>query len=92
MPVDVTEMIACLEGKLQFEVDNRKDKVLRLTVEDRLVAWTKVSHGRGFDIGDSLLSKMARQIHLSTSQLKKAISCELSREQYMEKLRVGGFL
>ena len=44
---------------------------------------TKTSHGRsGVDISDSLLSRMARQCHMSNSQFRNFVDCSLTRRGY----------
>jgi hypothetical protein len=53
---------------------------------------TKTSHGRGFDISDSLLGMMARQCALPRAQFLKLIECPLSREDYEVVLRREGKL
>ncbi|MEE4380062.1 MAG: hypothetical protein V2J55_21455 [Candidatus Competibacteraceae bacterium] len=56
------------------------------------LAKTKTSHGRGFDIGDSLLGMIARQCALTRAQFLKLIECPLSREEYETVLRDFGKL
>lgn len=44
---------------------------------------TKTSHGRrGADISDSLLSRMARQCHMSPPQFRDFVDCSLTRRHY----------
>lgn len=44
---------------------------------------TKTSHGRGgADISDSLLSRMARQCHMSNPQFRDFVDCSLTRRGY----------
>lgn len=59
----------------------------------KALAKTKTSHGRGFDIDDSLLGMMAKQCALTTrAQFLKLIECPLSREDYENLLRQAGKL
>ena len=58
----------------------------------KALAKTKTSHGRGFDIDDSLLGKMAQQCILTRPQFLKLIECPLSREAYEVILRQEGKL
>ncbi|MFO1430534.1 MAG: hypothetical protein U1F76_10410 [Candidatus Competibacteraceae bacterium] len=58
----------------------------------KALAKTKTSHGRGFDIDDSLLRMMARQCALTRAQFLKLIECPLSREDYETLLRQTGKL
>lgn len=46
-------------------------------------AWTKTSHGTSHKtLGDTLTSKMARQIGLTHGQFKLLIECPMSRVEY----------
>jgi predicted RNA binding protein YcfA (HicA-like mRNA interferase family) len=48
---------------------------------------TKVSHSsKGKDIPSDLISKMAKQCHLSKNDFLEFIDCSLSQEQYVSKL------
>ena len=48
---------------------------------------TKTSHGRrSADIGDRLLSRMAKQCHLSNRQFRNFVDCSLSRHGYEREL------
>ncbi|MDR1019488.1 MAG: hypothetical protein LBL73_01920 [Synergistaceae bacterium] len=50
---------------------------------------TKISHGSAKDIGDSLVSEMARQCRIKKTEFVDLINCSLSRKQYekiLEKL------
>jgi len=48
---------------------------------------TRVSHqSGGGDIGDNLLSAMARQVRLSRRDFEQLVDCPLSREAYEAKL------
>jgi hypothetical protein len=42
---------------------------------------TKVSMGSNHDIGDSLISKMARQVQLSKDEFGNLVDCRLSGEE-----------
>ena len=44
---------------------------------------TMTSHGRrSADIGDPILSRMAKQCHLSNQQFRDFVDCSLSRNDY----------
>lgn len=54
---------------------------------------TKISHGpKSETIGVELISKMARQCHLSRKQFLDLIDCRLAEEAYREILRQQGFV
>ena len=54
---------------------------------------TKMSHGGGNDLPDSLLTKMARQMKFDKkSDLIKFVECEISGEDYREILVSKGII
>ncbi len=55
-------------------------------------ARTKTSHGRGFDLDDSLLAQMARQVGLTKKQFLDLVDCPLSRDDYEKLLKEAGKL
>ncbi len=56
------------------------------------LAKTHTSHGRGFDIDDSLLSQMARQCGITRQQFLRLVECPLQRPEYEGLLRQAGKL
>lgn len=71
-----------------------KDLMFRYWVAGRYTGcWTKVSHGADFDIGDSLVGQMKKQLRLeSRQQVKELCECTLSLEKYNAILRAHGIL
>lgn len=70
--------------------EDRSRKHLRYKVFDdngTFVAATHISHGVS-DINDDLLTLMARQLGIRTSELRAIIICELNRLDYL-KLATG---
>ena len=56
--------------------------------DNRVVARTKVSHGTKYkDLGDDLISRMARQCWLNTQEFLELVDCTLSQQGYEDKLR-----
>ncbi len=53
---------------------------------------TKVSRGPDHDIGKKLLSKMARQCHLTTRQFQDYIDCPMRYPECLTHLRSQGIL
>ena len=43
---------------------------------------TKISHGE-MEIGDPLIAKMARQLHISKADFVDLVSCKIDGEQYL---------
>ena len=57
-----------------------------------LFARTKISHGMlGSTISVDLISKMARQLHLTKKEFLDLIDCPMDEEQYREILGEKGF-
>ena len=52
---------------------------------------TRLSHGVS-EYGDSLLGQMARQLHLTRTDLGELIECPLKEDQYRQKLISGGHI
>jgi len=53
---------------------------------------TKVSHGvMGDTIGANLISRMAKQLHLTKKQFLELIDCPLDENGYRQILREAGF-
>ncbi len=51
------------------------------------VVRTKVSHGTKYkDLGDDLLTQMARQCKLTKSQFLRLVDCPMSQEEYESTL------
>lgn len=51
---------------------------------------TKFSMGSGKDIGDSLISIMAKQVRLNKADFMKLIQCTLSKEEYRDLMIKNG--
>ncbi len=67
-----------------FSVSNADHKKYILFVKGtKTSVWTKVSHGSKSEIGDPLLSIMARQLRLRKSQFLDLIDCPLSQNDYL---------
>lgn len=52
---------------------------------------TKVSHGSKSDITSGLVSAMARQCRIPTTQSKKFAECTINQQQYEQLLTVSGY-
>lgn len=48
---------------------------------------TKISHGER-EIGDPLIAKMARQLHISKADFVDLVSCNIDGEQYLSMVDV----
>jgi len=52
---------------------------------------TKTSHNKQ-DIGDSLISCMKKQLHLSKKDFSRLIECPMKQEEYEVKMKEQGIL
>jgi hypothetical protein len=76
-----------LNQKWFVEVYGSDHRVFEYYIDGRWILRTKVSHGRGGDIGHVLIKKMARQCRLSYNQFIDLVNCTLSAERYCEIIR-----
>ncbi len=87
-----------LTGKFGFEpVEGTRHEALAFHYRGKKVATTRFSRGsRSGDIGPSLLRMIARQIRLESPgalpTLYGMVECSESLANYLEKLKLGGFL
>src|ERR1017187_5897676 len=70
-----------LKSKFKFEESETDHHIYTLVVEDKVVRWTKVSHGNK-EIYDTLIGKMAQQLGVRNKQFSEMINCSISKDQY----------
>lgn len=86
------EIKESLENK-GFSMSNADHKKYILFVKGtKTSVWTKVSHGSKSDIGDPLLSMMARQLRLRKNQFLDLIDCPMSHDDYLIILHDNGHI
>ncbi len=88
MPVSVRKLDHILVNVLGFERRMGRHQIYILRTGEKQVARTLISHGVR-EIGDELLSLIARQMRITPVQLKKIISGELGRTDYYHLLGIG---
>lgn len=66
-------------------------KYFEFYYEDKLVAWTKISHNNQ-DIGSTLIKLMSYQCKLDKKDFVDLIKCPLSKKAYIKILEKKGFL
>ncbi len=66
-------------------------KYLELFYNDKLVLYTKLSHGNK-DIGNHLIKQMSVQCHLGKDEFIDLSNCPLSKNDYFEILEKKGLL
>lgn len=81
MPIDARRMATALANKLGFTVEQRRHQVFQLEYRGNTVT-TLMSHGAQ-EIDDRLAARMALQLNLTMPQLREAVACPLSREDYL---------
>jgi predicted RNA binding protein YcfA (HicA-like mRNA interferase family) len=87
MPVTKRDFIRLLKRLGFTEVPGKDHLYFELRFTNRIIR-TKVSHGRGKDISNALLSHILRnQIYLTKAEFNRAKQGQLSRAEYLEILR-----
>lgn len=66
-------------------------KYLDFYLEDKLVLYTKISHGND-DIDDYLIKQMSYQCKLTKKEFMDLANCPLSKEKYIKILSNKGLL
>jgi hypothetical protein len=54
-----------------------------------IVAKTHISHGRGRDVSDGIVSAMARQLGVTGPQLRDGIACRISGSDFAALVIAG---
>ena len=93
MPFNKRDFIATLERKFGFEqVDGSDHDAYAFFYDGRKIATTRFSRSHR-DIDDTLLTQIARQIRVHDRKfLNEMVSCTRSREDFLQRLRDGGFM
>jgi hypothetical protein len=94
MPRDKQSIEAALTGKGFRQEDSHHHFFVYWSLDGKKTrARTKTSHTKKHkDIGDVLLSEMARQCKLTKGQFVALVDCPLSREEYEQVLVTTGEL
>jgi hypothetical protein len=89
------EIRSTLISKFHFEeVDGSSHEAIAFFDNEKKVATTRFSRGRGGrDIGDALMFEIAKQIRVSTLNFfKRMIDCTRSHEDFIKRLKEGGYI
>jgi hypothetical protein len=89
MPKGAREIAAGLAKKGFQKRDNDHTFFHLYANGKKTIVYTKMSHGEK-EIGDKLLSIMARQVNLSRKQFLDLVDCPLKLNEYLELLRKAG--
>ena len=94
MPKSKLEVEAALAGKGFVQEDNDHHFFVYWSIEGKQTrARTKTSHTKKMkQIGDGLLTEMARQCKLNKTEFTKLVDCPMSRAEYEDVLRRQGEL
>jgi len=91
VPADRREVDRTLthQGKLRYRLEEGRDHVVcTLVLSGHQFGWTKISRGSSYrTLDDTLLGKIARQVHLQLGQFKRAIDCAINWPEYARILR-----
>lgn len=79
-------------GKLEMKIkDGRKHTIAEFWSDDRLVVWTKLSHGSG-ELKGNLRHLIRQQMQLNDEELRLVKSCTYGRDDYIRILKKKRFL
>ena len=79
------------KGFVDSDSKSADHKYLELFYNDKLVLYTKISHGNK-DIGNHLIKQMSVQCHLDKDEFIDLSNCPLSKDDYFEILEKKGLL
>ncbi len=79
-----------LVQRFGFKTRNAADRLAWLEYEGKTVIRTRRSHGSGGDL--PFQHSIRQQMKLNEDELRRAISCTLSRDDYITLLRQKGIL
>lgn len=79
------------KGFKDSETKSDDHKYLELFYNNKLVLYTKISHGNK-ELGNHLIKQMAVQCHLDKDEFMDLSNCPLSKEDYLEILEKKGLL
>lgn len=91
MPISARKMDSILVNVLGFYRKGRKHRVYVLEIGGREVARTLISHGTR-ELSDRMLAVMARQMGITSRQLRAIVRGEIGKEGYYQLLREKGWL
>ena len=89
--IDQKEFEDNIQKKGFRSLDGRHRKFFLFYNGKKTGIWTETSHGHK-EIGDSLLSAMAKQMKRSRADCLRFGNCTMSQEEYIDKLKEKGFL
>lgn len=95
MPKDRREITSALQRKGFQKKSKKRDHDFFFLQRDDLnePVYTKVSRGsKHKEIGDNLLGRMSRQLHLTRSEFDDLVECPMSAEDYLRTLVKRGVL
>lgn len=95
MPRERADILTSLTAKgFELEQGSRDHDFLFFAHHGkRQPVYTKLSRGKQYrTIGDPLLSKIARQLHLNRKELDLLVDCPMTREQFLGRLEKQGVI
>jgi len=94
MPISKARVRRQLLQKFGFEeVRGSRHEAIAFFYDGQKVATTRFSRGSRREIDDDLLKVMAREVRVSNlSFFKGMIDCPKSLDDYIEKLKQGGYI
>jgi hypothetical protein len=87
MPMKSHDLRKCLISKCQCHTrEGSKHERYDIIIDGVTLATTTMSRGHT-ELGDALVSMVARQLHLNKQDLEKLVECTLSRDEYVQRLQ-----
>lgn len=88
----INKIIKGLQQKGFVPIDNDHTRLVLYVNNMKTRIWTMVSHGKGKEIDDFLIGKMAKQVELDNKQqFLDLVECKMTRDQYILSLTSKGF-
>lgn len=82
--VDYLDLSQALKAKAGAAEDRQRDHVFYyITVKGREERATKLSHGAKGQFPSPLLGTIARQMRLTSAELRRFVNCELEGEEFL---------
>ena len=89
--MDYRELRSALTNKGHAEEDRAKDHAFYyIEVAGKSYRATKISHGAHGQIDPGFLATMARQMRLTSRQIREFVACRLRRDGWLDIWRAGG--
>lgn len=80
------------KGFVDSDTNSNDHKYLEFYHDDKLILYTKLSHGSSKDLNSFLIKQMSSQCKVNKSQFADLVNCPLSQDEYLKVLEAEGYL